>query len=146
VHNITKSKLSTTLTLAATVGSARAKTAFQRSLREALLSFGVSSFPYFDREAISNTKGLKLTMSFFLHSKKADYRVVKGVAVLTEDCDNFPKKKDVDNMLKFIMDGLHHVIYDNDTVVCKVVLKKDFVREEKRHGPAYTHVKHDYNH
>jgi Holliday junction resolvase RusA-like endonuclease len=121
--------------------SSRKKISFERSLRAALVSFGVASFPYFNREAIAKTKGLKLTLDLFLHRKKLDYRVVGGVAVLREDCDTFPKKKDVDNMLKFIMDGLHHVIYDNDNVITKVVVTKDFVPESGRNGPAFTEIK-----
>jgi Holliday junction resolvase RusA-like endonuclease len=121
--------------------SARAKAAFERSLRESLLSFGVTSFPYFNREAIANTKGLKLTLDLFLHRKKLDYRVVKGVEVLREDCDNFPKKKDVDNMLKFIMDALHHVIYDNDNVITCVLVTKEFIPESGRNGPAFSEIR-----
>jgi Holliday junction resolvase RusA-like endonuclease len=40
----------------------------------------------------------------------------------------FPRRKDVDNMVKFLMDACHEVLYQNDTVVVKLVAEKAFPR------------------
>jgi Holliday junction resolvase RusA-like endonuclease len=38
----------------------------------------------------------------------------------------FPHRKDLDNMVKFLMDACHVVLYQNDTVVAELVPKKVF--------------------
>jgi Holliday junction resolvase RusA-like endonuclease len=38
----------------------------------------------------------------------------------------FPCRKDLDNMVKFLMDACHVVLYQNDTVVVELVAKKVF--------------------
>jgi Holliday junction resolvase RusA-like endonuclease len=120
--------------------SARAKAGFKLALRSILMSFGISVFPLFDSESLANTKGLKITIFFYLHRKKDDYRLVLGEKVLKETCDRFPKKKDVDNMLKFVMDALHGVLYDNDNVITFVVAVKEFVPESGREGAAHMEI------
>ena len=40
----------------------------------------------------------------------------------------FPRCKDLDNMVKFLMDACHEVLYQNDTVVVKLVAEKAFPR------------------
>ncbi len=38
----------------------------------------------------------------------------------------FPRRKDLDNMVKFLMDACHEVLYQNDTVVVKLAAEKAF--------------------
>jgi hypothetical protein len=120
--------------------SSRSKAAYALVLRNALMSFGTSSFPIFNREILASTKGLKLTVAFYLHRKVADYHVVSGKKVLKKTAEMFPKNKDVDNMLKFVMDAIHGVVYDNNTVITSVIAMKTFIPENRREGPAYSEI------
>ena len=38
----------------------------------------------------------------------------------------FPRRKDLDNLVKFVMDAFHDVFYGNDTVVVKITAEKAF--------------------
>jgi hypothetical protein len=119
--------------------SAYTEAAFKLALCTTLMSFGTSIFPLFDLESLANTKGLKLTI-FYLSRKTNDYHVILGNKVLKETCDRFPKKQDVDNMLKFVMDTLHDVIYNNDNVITHAIVIKEFVPESGHEGPAHMEV------
>jgi len=74
--------------------SQRAKRAFKEAIRQAMLQFGISTFPFF-----SDEKKVKVTAIF-------------GVS---------NEAKDVDNMLKFLLDAIQDVVYTNDNMVYKLV-------------------------
>ena len=39
----------------------------------------------------------------------------------------YPSTKDVDNMIKFVMDALHGIVYANDNIVVGINATKKFV-------------------
>jgi Holliday junction resolvase RusA-like endonuclease len=120
--------------------SARKKADYARALKHAMTEIGSTWFPAFDKDILKGTKGLTLTVEFYLHRNLGDYCFAHGQKILKEDCDDYPKGKDIDNMVKFIMDALHLVIYDNDTVITKILTAKEFVPESRRDRPAWTNI------
>ena len=79
--------------------SAKLKTICRSSFRQALQEIGVTTFPIFDPE---NHKEVTVVVDFYV----ANIR------------------KDVDNMLKFVLDVLQTIIYRDDSCVFKVVATK----------------------
>jgi Holliday junction resolvase RusA-like endonuclease len=73
------------------------KLAFKRIVREALGAVGATTFPLFD-------DGVKLKVT-------ATFHVVD-------------MRKDIDNLLKFLLDALASVVYNNDNAIDFVVAKK----------------------
>jgi hypothetical protein len=53
-------------------------------------------------------------------------KVPDGVTVLRPTAQAFPRKKDVDNMLKFVMDALQGVFYTNNMTITTVTVTKTF--------------------
>jgi Holliday junction resolvase RusA-like endonuclease len=74
--------------------SARSKRALKRAIRSAMAELGCSDFPFFQGE----DRKFKFTATFGLSNMA----------------------KDVDNLLKFLMDGLESVVYVNDRAICDV--------------------------
>lgn len=73
------------------------KLAFKRVIREALAGVGATSFPLFE-----NDMKLKVTATFHV----------------------FNARKDVDNLVKFLLDSMEDIVYNNDNMVYLVVAKK----------------------
>jgi Holliday junction resolvase RusA-like endonuclease len=88
--------------------SAREKAAFRSAVRAAMEEIPIAAFPYFDAEQ--------------------PLMLVVGFAFLRPHVFHpFPRRKDLDNLVKFVMDACHVVLYDNDTVVVRLVAEKSFV-------------------
>jgi hypothetical protein len=113
---------------------------FARALKHAMNGIGSRGLPACDRDTVAGKKGLKLTIEFFLHRKLADYCFAYGQKILKEDCQDYRRRKDKDNMVKFLMDALHQVIYDNNTVISKRIISKEFVPESGRKTQAWTDI------
>jgi Holliday junction resolvase RusA-like endonuclease len=77
----------------------REKRAYRRAIRQAMAQLGITDFPFFERRV------LKLNVTFGLSNNA----------------------KDVDNLLKFVMDALESVVYDNDAWIVDVHAKKTTV-------------------
>ena len=119
-----------------------AKADWKQDLRKALADCGVTKFPFFGKEHtdIDQAEGLYIDIEFYILRCKKDYKKVKGVDVLKDEYQKYPGKKDTDNMIKFVMDAAHTVLYDDDKCVCKISAVKKFVSEdEKKRGP-YTKI------
>jgi Holliday junction resolvase RusA-like endonuclease len=117
------------------------KELFQGNLHRALADCGVLVFPFFSKENTDIMKfpGLQIDVVFHIKRRRADYRSCRGELVLLEDHQKYPGTKDVDNMVKFIMDAFHNVLYHNDNCVAKISATKKFViEEEKKGGPKTT--------
>jgi Endodeoxyribonuclease RusA len=48
---------------------------------------------------------------------------------LKPDHQLYAAKTDIDNMLKFIMDAMHKVLYDDDTAIVDAHVVKEFVSD-----------------
>ena len=118
--------------------SSQDKKAWKKALEKALVAYGVTSFPVFKAENTDQMQSEGLHIEAVFHMKRIadDYRVVRGTKVLKDQHQKYPGQKDTDNMLKFVMDAAHKVLYDDDKCVVEISAKKKFVEEdEKNFGP-----------
>jgi Holliday junction resolvase RusA-like endonuclease len=76
------------------------RVAWATAVKSALVEVGVTDFPIFPNHI--RTLQLKATVTFYVN--------------------NFAK--DLDNMLKFVIDGMQAILYENDRVVFKIVSEK----------------------
>ena len=118
------------------------KARFNRDLRIALADCGVNVFPFFQEEKTDQmmSEGLHFDAVFYMKRCRKDYKMVKGVEVLKDNHQKYPGKKDTDNMMKFIMDAAHHVLYKDDKCVVKISAVKKFVPEEEKSRGPYTTI------
>jgi Holliday junction resolvase RusA-like endonuclease len=89
--------------------SAREKAAFRSAVRAAMEEINIAAFPYFDAE-----EPLMLVVGF------AFARPLFGFQA-------YPRRKDLDNLVKFVMDACHDVLYENDNVAVRLDAEKSFV-------------------
>jgi Holliday junction resolvase RusA-like endonuclease len=108
--------------------SAREKRLWRLLLKRELVDCGVKlNHPFFPNEKQVESKGLILEVVFFLSRSSRDFKSVKGTRVLKDIHQQYPGSKDTNNMLKFIMDAMHIVIYEDDKCVVRVTAEKRFV-------------------
>ena len=70
---------------------------------------------------------ISLIVDFVLPRPRGDYVVSPdGVARLNATHNLYPRVKDVDNMLKFLMDALANVAYNNDGAIASINARKRF--------------------
>jgi Holliday junction resolvase RusA-like endonuclease len=114
--------------------SALADRAFQAALYKALKDCGVSRFPFFAPEETNNktSKGLILEVDFYINRIKSDFKKVKGVEQLKDNCQQFTTRKDTDNMLKFLMDTFNNIVYDDDRCVVKLYAGKHLLNTTEK--------------
>jgi Endodeoxyribonuclease RusA len=115
---------------------------WKKSLYNALVDYGVTGFPFFTEEDTDTMQsdGLVLEVVFYVRRRRLDYRTKKGVLYLKDDVQKYPGRKDVDNMLKFVMDASHDVLYDDDKCVVEIRASKKFVQEHEKGRGAYTTI------
>jgi Holliday junction resolvase RusA-like endonuclease len=80
------------------IPSAKEKVAFCLAVRAAMEEIAIATFPYFNAQ-----EPLILVVGFAL--------------VRLHVFQAFPHKKDLNNLIKFVMDACHDVLYKNDSVV-----------------------------
>jgi Holliday junction resolvase RusA-like endonuclease len=121
---------------------ALSKEEWQGHLHRALVDCGVSVFPFFSEATTENMQsdGLQIDVVFHMMRVRSDYRVCKGKLVLLDNHQKYPGTKDVDNMVKYIMDVFHDVLYENDNCVVKIIASKKFVKEDEKTRGAYTTI------
>jgi Holliday junction resolvase RusA-like endonuclease len=108
--------------------SSKEKQDYTSQVRTAMVDYGCAH-PYFDID-----HPITLEVVFVLPRQKQDWVRQNGVAILTPKAQTFPKGKDVDNMLKFVMDVLQDVLYANDTTITKVTITKMFPQQADARG------------
>jgi Holliday junction resolvase RusA-like endonuclease len=94
--------------------SARSKIGYAANVRTSLNEFGLTH-PYFNEE-----EPLTLEVVFVLPRRRQDVVRRWGFA--------FPRSKDINNMLKFLMDALQGKLYHNDVTITKVIVTKMFAQ------------------
>ena len=92
-------------------------------VRTAMLQHGLT-IPYFNSD-----EPITVNIRFILPRGRQDLiRQDDGTAALTETAQTFPRSKDVHNLLKFVMDALQSVLYNNDVTITKVAVTKMFAQ------------------
>ena len=113
--------------------SANEKKLFRMAILESLRGFGVEQFRNCER---TKRNGVRLEV-VFLECRPKSHLNTRGE--LRPNLDYlYPSKKDADNQLKFVMDALSGVFYDNDVWVRRATAEKEFFSV-----PTGVHVKEE---
>ncbi len=84
---------------------------------------------------------LTLEVQFYLPRPLSDYNKKKKKLFSKENAWHlWPATKDLDNMLKFLMDAMQGITYVNDNSVCSITCIKQFVDEKPHDANPYTVV------
>ena len=71
---------------------------------------------------------VEATMTFYFTRPKSHYRTGKYAGIMKEDQDVYHyKKKDLDNLVKFVLDSLNTLAYLDDGQICSIICKKFYV-------------------
>jgi Holliday junction resolvase RusA-like endonuclease len=81
-----------------------------------------------------------LEVCFYFGHIRADYHWLNGAMVLKDAHQLYPMKKDIDNLLKFVMDAMHNVVYSNDKSVVRVITSKKFIFNAEFNAILYTTI------
>ena len=113
--------------------SSRRKERYATMVRTTMENYGLNT-PYFAAD-----EPIMVCVKFILPRRRQDLLSEGGHTVLTADAQAFPRNKDVDNMLKFLMDALQGVLYENDVTITKALVTKLFADEAD--APGWTEVR-----
>jgi Holliday junction resolvase RusA-like endonuclease len=104
---------------------------------------GIVLFPVFtDKQTTETTSyGLELDVCFYFGHIRADYHRVDGAMVLKDVHQLHPTKKDIDNLIKFVMNVMHSVVYSNDKSVVYVIASKKFILNAEFDSIPYTTIR-----
>jgi Endodeoxyribonuclease RusA len=93
-------------------------------------------FLFFDSQYTNEKKckGLQVEVCFCLPCNKNDYHVSGGKLVLKLDHQLYPARKDIDNMIKFVLGAMHTVFYDDDKAIIDIHSMKGFISDSSSHG------------
>jgi Holliday junction resolvase RusA-like endonuclease len=127
--------------------SSSAKKCYGLVVKQAMVDIGLSAFPY-----LSGVQPVTLEVHFFLPRRKQDIRIVQGTAlgsgepvgppvyVLTSKAQAYPVCKDVDNLLKFVMDALEKIVYKDDSCVVSSLATKEFPPLDQSNSKGWAEV------
>jgi Holliday junction resolvase RusA-like endonuclease len=101
--------------------SAAHKVRYKALVNDAMLQYELGNAPFFNAD-----EPITLEVRFVLARRVQDWRFLGGTAVLRPSAQTFPRGKDVDNLLKLLMDALQGPIYSNDNTITKVIVSKLF--------------------
>lgn len=113
--------------------SSAVKARYKAMVAASMVQYGLTP-PYFNVD-----EAVTLEVRFVLARRRRDWRLLPdGTVVLTQHAQAFPRGKDVDNLLKLLMDALQGPIYTNDKTVTKVIVSKLF--SENANAMGWTEV------
>jgi Holliday junction resolvase RusA-like endonuclease len=96
--------------------SSREKRLFAEMVHDAMAIYGLT-VPYFTED-----EPIAFRLLLVLPRHKQDLMVRDGVTILCPPAQAFPRKKDVDSILKFVMDALQGVFYTNNVTITTVTI------------------------
>jgi Holliday junction resolvase RusA-like endonuclease len=109
------------------------------------LRMGTDCFPCFnDVYMKTNTMGLCLTVTFYIKRNRNDFIICNGKHVLKTISPKFPCNKDLDNLEKFVMDGLNGIIYQDDKVITRTVSDKQYINDYLTEAYTMVHLQLRY--
>jgi Holliday junction resolvase RusA-like endonuclease len=121
------------------------KKLWKEDLVKALTNNGISSFPFFKSNKTDNmvSDGLRIECVFHISRRRKDYRSKMSKLFLKDknEIQKYPATKDTDNMMKFVMDAYHDVLYDDDKCVVTISATKKFLDESERESGPYTTIR-----
>lgn len=119
------------------------KKLWRKLLTIALKEVGITSFPVFKKTDTDQlfSSGLEIEVNFYFKRRANDFTKVKDTLVLKQDHQLYPGTKDIDNMLKFVMDAAHELIYDDDKCIVNVIATKRFVDRHDQSAYSFIRIK-----
>lgn len=102
------------------------KRAFATKAREAMAAMGVPTVVTTGRYYFKDYTEVALEAVFFLPRPLNHYTGKGERKRVRDDAVDYPQRKDVDNLLKFVMDALQGILYSNDNCLTKVTIIKRF--------------------
>jgi Holliday junction resolvase RusA-like endonuclease len=99
------------------------------------------SFSKAIKEAINKTKKVNpfnpgsghpvsITANFHLRRPNSHFNIMGLLPTAPKYCTKNP---DIDNLLKLVMDALHGIVYENDSVVCDITARKFWLHKDTGH-------------
>lgn len=79
------------------------------------------------------TKEIMIQMEFHLPRPKSHFRTGKFKGILKKDAPKYPRKPDIDNLAKFVLDALNDYIWVDDSQVTTLFLRKVYANEDEPH-------------
>jgi len=79
------------------------------------------------------TKAVAIQMEFHLPRPKSHFRTGRFYQELKEDAPIYPRKPDIDNLAKFVLDALNDYIWKDDSQVTTLFLRKVYANEDEPH-------------
>jgi Holliday junction resolvase RusA-like endonuclease len=104
--------------------SMNAKRLFAQAVRIEMAAIGLSQEIYF-----TETTAIRCKVKFVLPRPKKDLVMTPTPHLVVGGASSFPRGKDIDNLLKFVMDALEETIYVNDTNIIRVEAEKCYATD-----------------
>ena len=101
---------------------------WRQTLQSVFQEKSISS-PVFLSDSLSS-KGVKLSITFHIKRPMIDYISKKNIKILKDIHHKYPSSQDIDNLLKFVMDAMHEVVYLNDQVIHEIHCRKIFCDDD----------------
>jgi Endodeoxyribonuclease RusA len=116
------------------------KVEWSSELKKFLAANGCPTLPLFQDDEASSFCGYAITLVFVCKRRKADYsKPRKGhLPALLSNCHNYPVRKDLDNMIKFVMDAMNKVVYKDDSAIVQLDALKRFIPLGHEVGGPYS--------
>jgi hypothetical protein len=73
--------------------------------------------------------GITVQINFYMRRPNIDFCQRMKARVLKSTVHKYPNTKDLDNMVKFLLDAMQHLLYLNDSAICTLICSKQFVEE-----------------
>ena len=118
--------------------SKKAKIAFAAKVRAEMEEYGLT-FPFFEPGDPMIKGGLTMEGHYFVHRPPSHYKP-DGVT-LKDKAPEYPRRKDIDNLDKFVLDALQGIIYFNDSMVRKSITVKSYTLGHGYIDMEFTHYR-----
>lgn len=107
--------------------SSKNKQLWRANLKEQIDLHGIST-PAFGSDPLIDM-GITVKINFYMRRPNTDYCQRMKARVLKSTVHKYPKTKDLDNMVKFLLDAMQPLLYHNDSAICTIICSKQFVEE-----------------
>jgi Holliday junction resolvase RusA-like endonuclease len=97
---------------------------YRHAVRQEMKAVGLPAENFF-----SDTTAIRMKVKFVLPRRRKDVILRPSPPHLAANALSFPRGKDVDNLLKFVMDALEQTLYANDTNIVRVGVEKCYATD-----------------
>jgi len=87
------------------------------------------------------SKPIKCFLEFYCKRPKNHYKTGKSANILRPDAPIYnTNNKDLDNMVKFVLDALNNRLYDDDCLIVEILCSKKYV-DNPENNNGYIHMR-----